>query len=379
MTTDIQSALERAATTLSSGQITNETQVSFTVIVPILSALDWNYTNLAELFPEYPVPNYKEGKGRVDFALLRPDGHPLVFIEAKRPNNLKATGVNQLFDYATNQGVPLLILTDGAEWRFFLSMAAGVPDERRFYRAELRGGGNISEIARHFDSYLRKKRVHSGESQRAAEEFHKSAQSKAEAKNTISQVWLSLLQEPDDTLRDLLVEAVEEKCGTRPDLDDVEEFLDNQIQNMMPVQTSDVAVQKRSNAVSPPSRKSNITDIPHKTKRQIVGYTLNGEEFKTGTGRNTLAEILKKFQQRDPNFMSTYAYETQGRTRRLVAQRQEDLYDTEHLLYGNSMQLEDGWWLGTHLSSGNVRKNIITACKIAGVKFGKELTLIESG
>lgn len=374
MTTDIQSALERAAENLSSGLLTSEAQVSHSVIVPILRALDWDSTNPAELVPEYSVPGYSEGRGRVDFALLRA-GRPLVFVEVKRPNGLSDAGVSQLFNYANNQGIPLLVLTDGSEWRFYLSMAAGPPDERRFYRAELHGGGKISEIARHFDTYLHKKRVHSGEAKRAAEDFHKSAQGKAEAKSIIPQVWISLLQRPDDTLRDLLVEVVEEKCGTRPDLDDVGEFLNNQTQNINPARISDIGVPDQFGATpSSPRSPNNILT----SQQRIVGYVFNGEKITTRTARDTLAKVLITLHRRDSGFMPKYAYATKTRTRRLVAQSREDLYDSQHLMHDHSAQLEDGWWLGTNLSSGDIKKNIIKACEIAGIEFGKELSLIES-
>lgn len=376
MTTDIQSALERAAENLGSGLLTSEAQVSHSVIVPILRALDWDSTNPAELVPEYSVPGYTEGQGRVDFALLK-TGRPLVFIEAKKPNGLSDAGVSQLFNYANNQGVPLLVLTDGSEWRFYLSMAAGLPDERRFYRAELYGGEKISEIARHFDLYLSKNQVHSGNARRVAEDFHTNTQSKVEAKNLIPEVWLSLLQEPDDTLRDLLIEVVEKKCGTRPDFDDVSEFLDKQVQNIMTANTSAVFTKKHSSTISPSSYRSDTTS---RRRSQIIGYTINGKRCESGTARRTLAEVLIELHQRDPNdFMVKYAHATRTRTRRLVAQSQEDLYDKKDLIRNHSMRLEGGWWLGTNLSSGDIKKNIIKACKIAGIRFGKELTLIELG
>ena len=43
----------------------------------------------------------------------------------------------------------------------------------------------------------------------------------------------------------------------------------------------------------------------------------------------------------------------------------------------HSLDLENGWWLGTNLSTPQVRKNIELTCQTAGVQFGSQLTLIE--
>ena len=116
------------------------------VIVPILRALDWDDADPAEFVPEYSVDS-----GRVDYALLGPKGAPLVFVEAKGIGRVGLAGEEQLFRYAVNKGVPFLILTDGDLWDFYLSMAAGVPAERRFYRAKLTREEGVADHAGFFE------------------------------------------------------------------------------------------------------------------------------------------------------------------------------------------------------------------------------------
>ena len=101
------------------------------VILPILRCLQWDDSDPSQFKPEYAV-----GKGFVDYTLLAPAG-PRVFVEAKRTGSLDSRGEGQLFAYAANKGVPILILTDGNLWNFYLSMAPGEPFERRFYSLEL--------------------------------------------------------------------------------------------------------------------------------------------------------------------------------------------------------------------------------------------------
>ena len=69
----------------------------------------------------------------MDYALLC-HGHPQISIEAKRRGVLDVRAEEQLFGYASNQGVPLPVPTDGDHWDFFLSMADGFPEDRRFCR-----------------------------------------------------------------------------------------------------------------------------------------------------------------------------------------------------------------------------------------------------
>ena len=128
--------LKSAFDRLRSDILKNEAQVKQSIIVPVLRALDWDDSDPTELVPEFKVSN----GGSVDYALLRSsDRKPLVFIEAKRLGNADEKGEKQLFDYATNRGVPLLILTDGGVWDFYLSMA-----ERRSRRAAFLSCGFVA-------------------------------------------------------------------------------------------------------------------------------------------------------------------------------------------------------------------------------------------
>ena len=117
----LEQTLRNAVYHLRSGRLMNEAQVKQAVILPVLRALDWDDTD-----PEAFRPEYSVGKGLVDYALLD-HGQALVFVEAKRVGNLDAGGEEQLFRYAAHNGVPLLVLTDGNLWNFYLSMAPGVP------------------------------------------------------------------------------------------------------------------------------------------------------------------------------------------------------------------------------------------------------------
>ena len=350
---------------LRSGHLKNEAQVKQAVILPILRKLGWDDTD-----PEEFEPEYSAGNGLVDYALLD-RGSPLYFIEAKRIGALDAGGEEQLFGYASNRGVPLLVLTDGDRWDFYLSMAVGVPSERRFYRLELQLEHKIPEYVEFFDEHLRKDRVVSGEAKSNAEQRHASNIQRERAQVAIPDAWRSLLREPDEMLRDLLAEKVESECGTKPELDDVEMYLRN---------LSKSSVGPKSNLTPPipqPKPKTPPLIPPRPPRSRIIGFVLMGEEVYPGTAIGTLAEILTIFGREDPNFMERFATKAVSRNRNLVARNRADLYEKSHLLDSHSKELTNGWWLGSNLSTAQIRGHIKTACDVRGVEFGNQLKLIE--
>ena len=215
----LETILKKAILNLRSGRLEREEDVKLAVILPILDALDWNPADPGALRPEYPA-----GPGRVDYALLC-HGRPQVFVEAKRRGALDVRAEAQLFGYASNNGVPLLVLSDGRCWDFYLSMADGVPEERRFDRLELRDEDEVPEYAKTLDEWLRKRHVASGEARRGAENRLESDRSRARAREAIPQAWTDLLSEPDGLLCDLLADEVRDRTGVEPRRSDIEEFL----------------------------------------------------------------------------------------------------------------------------------------------------------
>ena len=218
---ELQSILKTAILNLRSGHLDREEDVKLAVILPILNALDWHSADPGALRPEYPA-----GRGRVDYALLC-HGRPQVFVEAKRRGALDARAESQLFGYAANNGVPLLVLSDGLCWDFYLSMADGRPEERRFHRMELRSGDKVQDYAATLETWLRKRQVASGEARRGAEGRLESERSRTRARDALPGAWRALTGEPDELLCDLLEDKVRAMFGIKPQRSDIEDFLRN--------------------------------------------------------------------------------------------------------------------------------------------------------
>ncbi len=325
---DLEQVLRVVVRRIRSNLLSNEAQVKQAVLLPVLRELGWDDANPAEFVPEYSVD-----RGRVDYALCQTSGSPLAFIEAKQLGAADSKGEDQLFGYASNRGVPFLILTDGNVWDFYLSMAAGIPAERKFYHAELLREEKIPEYARFLEKYLQKNRVLSGKAKHEAEQRHEDNKEQERARRAIPHVWQTLLETPNELLCDLLAEEVEGECGTKPDLDDVRAFLKRAFPG----------AQAQIIRTDPAVKFDSMPPAGHRSK--ITGFVLDGKQWECRTASRTLAEVLKEFQCRDAGFMSRLAPRTIRKKRRLVAPDPNDLYDNARLKE-YSLDLENGWWLG---------------------------------
>ena len=364
----LEEILRRVAKDLRSHRLQNEEHTKLAAILPILRALGWDETNTEEFMPEYPVDN-----GRVDYALFNPKTQtPMVFVEAKRHGNASEQGEEQLFTYASNQGIPFLVLTDGDSWNFYLSMASGSWSERKFYQFSVQRcdehdkDDKTEEYANFFRRYLAKERVISEEARRDAEELRANTQEKKRARNAIPGVWRTLLEKPNETLSSFVADAVGAEKGIRPELDDVEDFLRRQIHAGTHGATPSIRPSQNNQTRPETNSLKSGNEGKNSAPKRITGYTLDGHTEQTRSSTGTLVEILKEFQNQDPAFIQTFHERTKSNSRRLVAKSRKELYDKSHLMK-HSKPLSDGWWVGTNISTIQVENYIKIACEIRGV------------
>ncbi len=360
---NLEQTLRTVTTRIASGDLANEAQVKHAVVLPVLRELGWDDSDPSVLRPEYALDT-----GFVDYALLD-RGRPLIFIEAKKVGALSVAGEAQLFWYATNKGVPVLILTDGNLWDFYLSMAAGPPDERRFYRMNFGLEHKLPEHMNFLEVHLHRERVVSGEARKNSEQLHETNRKKDHAYRIITTSWKLLLSEPDELLRDLLMEKVESECGTRPEQQDIEEFLKEYANVVVETPTAPRAVRSR--------KKRDVTPEPAVGRSgKLVGFVYRGETNHVGTAIGTLVAVLTALMQDDSEFIERFSHTTITRARNLVAKDQSNLYRAAHLA-DMVKKLPNGWWLGSNLSEEQIRRYIGVACDVAGVKLGVQLKLLE--
>ncbi|WP_419553607.1 type I restriction endonuclease [Candidatus Poriferisodalis sp.] len=166
---ELEERLAKVHKELSSGNLRLETNVQVKVVRPILRSLGWDDADSSHMRAEFRI-----GKRKVDEALLGEFGGPVVFIEAKRKGHLQDRArhdkaVRQLFRYARHREVPILLLTDGETWDFYLRRAPGSSAERRFLRLVLTESVGLEEAELELRTFLGRDAVLEGDALRADE------------------------------------------------------------------------------------------------------------------------------------------------------------------------------------------------------------------
>ena len=255
-----------------------EADISRSVILRILDALNWSTSNRREVNPEYSVRG-----GRVDFALLI-GNRPKVFIEVKRGGEPLAGHQEQLLGYAFRQGVKIAILTNGATWWFYLPLQEGSWEERRFATVEF-DRQDKGEIVQKLVNLLGKENVRSGKAVQNAEVLYEQSQKKEEISTTLPEAWNQLVSEPEDLIVDLLVEKTKELCGHEPDENEVEQFLLAHLQ--------DIRITKSPDPISPKPKPQKDTKRKAVTVTKPTAFTFNGHREEVSSWKEMILKLCK--------------------------------------------------------------------------------------
>ena len=254
---------------LKKGLYTNEAAVSQSIVLRLLDVLSWPRFNPQVIIPEYSV----EGR-RVDFALCHPPSKPIVFIEVKQVGNIEGAE-RQLFEYAFHKGVPIAILTDGREWRFFHPTAQGDYRERRVRELNL-GEDNSGESAGCLNRYLNYESIRTGEAIEAIKaDYEKVVQQRQVAKR-LPEAWSKLLEEADEFLLHAVAEKTENLCDYRPTDEQVLAFLKSL---------------KQEQEIKPIPKRKHLTRNPG-----LLVTMSDGEIINHKTSATTFAEAIEKLE-----------------------------------------------------------------------------------
>ncbi|MGN6758849.1 MAG: type I restriction enzyme HsdR N-terminal domain-containing protein, partial [Thermomicrobiales bacterium] len=212
---------------LKSERFPNEASVVQGIVLRLLNSLGWPIYDTDTVAPEYSL----EGR-RVDLALCNRQRKPIIFIEVKQVGQIDGAE-RQLFEYAFHKGVPMVILTDGKEWNFFLPAEQGDYNERRVYKLDLLER-DLDECVSRLRRYLAFLAVSSGEALEAARTDYRDVAKERQIRFTLPRAWHRLLEDEDGFLVELLTDKVESLCGYKPDTDVIAGFLKTQLQNPGP-------------------------------------------------------------------------------------------------------------------------------------------------
>ncbi len=121
----------------------NEMMTRYALIDPLLSALGWDTSDPSEVRPEY-----KTGKRWADYALLKADGTPAVFVEAKSlGKDLSDHDVLwQGITYCVQEGTRYFAVTNGREWDLYDVSREGVIEEKRVGDFDISGPLSVADF-----------------------------------------------------------------------------------------------------------------------------------------------------------------------------------------------------------------------------------------
>jgi len=365
----MQKTINEIILNIKDGLFMNEAAVSQGTIQRILQALDWPIYNPRIVSPEFSLTG-----GRVDFALCHPLDKPIVFIEVKQIGKIDGAE-RQLFEYAFHQGVPMAILTDGAEWQFFLPAEQGNYDDRRVYKLDLLER-EPEEIERRFNRYLNYKDICSGVAIDNARKDYKNVAKEREIKRTLPEAMMRLIDESDELLVDLLSEKVESLCGYSPGQDVVINYLKQNIQIKSTINYRDTGIKGKAQKPIFPSQQKRTASVI--TSKNVIGFILKGKKYKTKGARDFCIKSLLEIGKYSDNFFARYsAYPKHGKKRRFIANNKYDLYPgRKDLAEKSSYEIKQGWWVGVNIGQQQSLKIVYLGCKIAKLKIGKDFIVL---
>ncbi len=352
----IQRRIEQVREQLRRGDFTSEASVSQGILLPILYELGWPVFDTKIVIPEYSV----EGK-RVDFALCSSSGRSLVFIEVKKVGFIEGAD-RQLFEYAFHTGVPMVVLTDGQEWSFYLPAESGHYEERRVYKIDLLER-DVAEITTRLERYLQYDRVQSGEALKAAREDYQNVSREREIQRTLPKAWESLLAEPDSLLVELLAEKVEDLCGYKPSLDVCNKFLTTRSHvNLDVSQPNNLSTTVPALRQQAPEKRR-ITSQSRTTSG--FSFMFNGKIYTAGSAQEVMRRVFQLLAEHDDDFLKRFAARKHGRKRRYISRDRMELYpDRPDLVESHSVEFVPGWWLGTNYSRNNIQQILDLALEV---------------
>jgi hypothetical protein len=372
-TQSLQELLETISQKLAQGRYPNETAVREAIVLPVLQQLGWDVLDPSTVRREYQV-----GGRKVDYGLFVHSSAPDLLIEVKAVG-LIVGGDKQLFEYAFHEGVPMVLLTDGREWSFYLPAGQGSYDDRRIYKLDILER-DPAESCQALTRYLAFERVRQKEAIADARSDYETAARERRAADTLQPAWRKLVEEPDGLLIDLLVEKTQALCGYAPTREQVEAFLTG-IGPAPRLPSGTQATARVMMVKGPPQaslpRPENVLPTSGSARPgRGIQILLDGKKHDAKDAISGLKQILCYLSARDATFLERLEVRARGRSRNHLARSREAVYPQRPDLIESAVELVPGWFLDTNISNREKLKIVREACDVAGLRQGRDIDLI---
>jgi excisionase family DNA binding protein len=113
-----------------------------------------------------------------------------------------------------------------------------------------------------------------------------------------------------------------------------------------------------------------------KSRSHAVRVLLRGRQLDMPSYSAAAIWAIEEFAAADSTFMDRLGAVRRGK-RSYVAKNRDDLYFSRPDL--PAKQMRNGWWIGTNYSRAELERMLRKACEIAGLRFGLDLIIEESG
>jgi hypothetical protein len=195
---------------LLNGEYKNEEHVRLSLVARVLQGLGWNIWNPIEVNTEFVVVPNEDSK-KVDVALFLRPFVPTVFVEIKAvgqmQGKLPATEL-QMRNYNRDNQAMFTVITDGRNWRFYLSSAGGEFSRRCFKTFDLLDD-DLEEVEASLTAFLRKSEIENA--RQKAEDYLKLNQIQRTAEDCLPEARRKISEPPYPSLPAALVSLVGEK------------------------------------------------------------------------------------------------------------------------------------------------------------------------
>lgn len=208
---------------LLNGEYKNEEHVRLSLVARVLQGLGWNIWNPIEVNTEFVVVPNEDSK-KVDVALFLRPFVPTVFVEIKAVGQMQgklAATEQQMRNYNRDNQAMFTVITDGRNWRFYLSSAGGEFPRRCFKTFDLLTD-DLEEVETSLSAFLRKSEIENA--RQKAEDYLKLNQIQRTAEDCLPEARRKISEPPYPSLPAALVSLVGEK-GFSITQDDAVKFI----------------------------------------------------------------------------------------------------------------------------------------------------------
>jgi excisionase family DNA binding protein len=151
---------------------------------------------------------------------------------------------------------------------------------------------------------------------------------------------------------------------------ELEEFLDAEFAKQNPGLTPPLEKRLKS------SGRQVSSGQMRRSPARAVRVLFRGRQVEMPSYSGAATWIIEELAAEEGTFISRLGAVRRGK-RRYVAKNREDLYFNRPDL--SAIQMRNGWWIGTNYSRLELARMLRTACEIAGIQFGLDVVIRESG